>query len=52
MPNPLLSEQALPQFNEITIEHFEPAMDQVLTDNRKLIETVLEQGADTWQNMV
>ena len=51
MANPLLSETTLPAFDEITIVHFEPALDQVLADNRRLIEAVLAQGADSWQGL-
>jgi len=50
--NPLLSETALPLFDQIEIEHFEPAIDQVLADNRQLIEKLLERSADTWESLV
>ena len=51
MANPLLSATALPLFDEITIAHFEPALDQVLAENRRLIESVLAQEADSWQGL-
>jgi len=52
MVNPLLSDNALPPFDEISIEHFEPAIDQVLQDNRLLIDKLLSDGADTWESLV
>jgi len=50
--NPLLSETALPLFEKIKIEHFEPAIDQVLSDNRQLINRLLETSSDTWESLV
>jgi oligopeptidase A len=50
--NPLLSETALPLFEQIKIEHFEPAIDQVLSNNRQLIERLLAASADTWESLV
>jgi len=54
--NPLLtevsSETALPLFDQINIEHFEPAIDQVLSDNRQLIENLLASSASTWDSLV
>ena len=40
MTNPLLEQNALPAFSAIKPEHVEPAMDQVLADNRKQIEAL------------
>ena len=50
--NPLLSETALPLFEQVKIEHFEPAIDEVLSDNRLLIEEILSSSADTWNSLV
>lgn len=50
--NPLLSETALPMFEQIKIEHFEPAIDQVLSDNRRLIDSLLAASADTWDSLI
>jgi len=50
--NPLLSETALPLFEQIKIEHFEPAIDEVLSDNRQLIKSLLATSSDTWDGLV
>ncbi|MDH3977211.1 MAG: M3 family metallopeptidase [Gammaproteobacteria bacterium] len=39
--NPLLTDQPLPRFSQIQPEHVEPALNQVLTDNRESLETLL-----------
>jgi len=49
--NPLLVESALPAFEDINIEHFEPALDTVLEENRALISGLLESGASTWDSL-
>ena len=46
--NPLLVESALPDFKNITIDHFEPALDQVLADNRQLVNDLVDSGVSTW----
>jgi oligopeptidase A len=50
--NPLLSETALPLFEQIKIEHFEPAIDEVLADNKQLIKRLLASSSDTWDSLV
>lgn len=50
--NPLLSETALPLFEKIKIEHFEPAIDEVLADNKQLIKRLLAASSDTWDSLV
>jgi oligopeptidase A len=49
--NPLLLETALPPFDQISINHFEPAIDEVLKDGRHLVEQLIEQGANTWDTL-
>jgi len=50
--NPLLSETALPLFEQIKIEYFEPAIDEILSDNRKLIKRLLAASSDTWDSLI
>ncbi|MFO7582374.1 oligopeptidase A [Guyparkeria sp.] len=51
MANPLLDTPDLPRFDFIRPEHIEPAIDEVLADNRERIRRRLEQGAPfTWEN--
>jgi len=51
MTNPLLDTTDLPAFDRIKPEHIEPAIDQILADNRAAIAERLEQGAPfTWDN--
>ena len=53
MSNPLLSDQPLPPFAQIHLEHIKPALAQILADNRQQIQQLL---ADTqhfsWDNLV
>jgi oligopeptidase A len=42
--NPLLKDSSLPSFSEIKPEHVEPALDFVLTENRRRIASLLEGG--------
>lgn len=41
MSNPLLSNTILPTFSQITAEHIQPAVDEVLKSNRQAIEDLL-----------
>jgi len=51
--NPLLDFTGLPRFAEIKPEHIEPAIDQLLLDNRALIARLLEDKAvPTWNSFV
>ena len=43
MRNPLLSDAELPKFNSITAEHIEPAIDQILADNRAALQVLLDE---------
>ncbi len=51
--NPFLMDSQFPQFGMFHVKHIEPAVSQVLTDNRKTIdELVSENSQPTWQNFV
>ncbi len=53
MQNPLLNLDRLPAFSSILPEHVEPAIDQILADNRAQIEILLRGGNGyTWGNLV
>lgn len=53
MTNPLLTFDALPDFDNIRPEHVEPAIGQLIDENRKLIETLLADAAPpTWDGFV
>lgn len=48
--NPLLADAPLPLFEQITLEHFEPALDQVLAENRQLVESLIKGKSFTWND--
>ncbi|KZY59446.1 oligopeptidase A [Oleiphilus sp. HI0068] len=48
--NPLLADSPLPLFEQITLEHFEPALDKVLADNRALVEKLVTDKQYSWQD--
>lgn len=51
--NPLLMESQFPKFELFHVKHIEPAVSQLLADNRKVIdELVAETTQPTWQNFV
>ena len=51
--NPLLSMDGLPPFSKIRPEHVEPAIDFLLADNRRRIESLLDRlEAPTWDALV
>ncbi|MGM0676010.1 oligopeptidase A [Ectothiorhodospira marina] len=53
MNNPLLQMSGLPPFPEILPEHVEPAVDQVLAENREAMNVLLDQsGPFTWENFI
>jgi len=53
MTNPLLEQTGLPQFSKIKAEFIEPAIDQLLADNRKKIGDLIEQvDKPDWANFV
>jgi len=52
MSNPLLADFDLPPFAALSAEHFLPAVEQVLADNRAGIQALLDQGGPwTWKNL-
>jgi oligopeptidase A len=53
MNNPLLHTDDLPRFRDIRPELVEPAVDEVLADNRRQLAALLEGGGPyTWDNLV
>lgn len=52
MNNPLLSTDALPQFNLIAPAHVIPAVDQTLSEQRAALTKLLEQPSFNWENLI
>ena len=53
MTNSLLKITDLPPFSAIKPEHIEPAIDQILADNRAAIADLLESPNEkTWDNLI
>jgi len=52
MDNPLLQAATLPAFGAILPEHVEPAVRQVLDDNRRGMQELLASGATGWDGIV
>ncbi len=54
MSNPLLQDFDLPPYSQIKPEHVEPAIDQILADNRAAIAALLEtqQSNPSWSGLV
>ncbi|MEJ2060789.1 MAG: M3 family metallopeptidase, partial [Gammaproteobacteria bacterium] len=52
MSNPLLEMQGLPPFSAIRPEHVEPAIDQVLADNRRAVDEILARGEYSWTGLI
>ncbi|MCP3663481.1 MAG: oligopeptidase A [Gammaproteobacteria bacterium] len=53
MSNPLLGLQGLPPFSKIKPEHIEPAIDQLLAENRATVERLLDNREDfSWDNLI
>ncbi|WP_375740812.1 oligopeptidase A [Pseudomonas boanensis] len=54
LSNPLLQDFDLPPYSSIRPEHVEPAVDQILAENRAAIAELLERqdGTPTWQGLV
>ena len=51
--NPILNIAQLPEFDAFHVEHIEPAIDQLLADNRAVITQLTNQTeTPTWQNFV
>ncbi len=51
MNNPLLNDELLPRFDHIRTEHMEPAIDQILSDNRSQIQSLASQPEPTWETL-
>ena len=54
LSNPLLQDFDLPPYSAIRPEHVEPAVDQILAENRAAIAELLQRqdGTPTWQGLV
>jgi len=53
MTNPLLVSSELPAFSKIKPEHVKPAVEQAISDCKKIIEQVLtDNEVFTWDNLV
>ena len=53
MSNPILDNQGLPLFSQIKPEHVEPAIDQLLAENRSKIAHLLDSvETPTWGNLI
>ena len=51
MTNPLLTDAPLPAFGVIAAAHVEPAIRQLLDDNRAEIAALLAAGASRWDTL-
>ncbi len=51
MTNPLLTDDLLPAFGRVRTEHMEPAIDQILSDNRTQIQALAKQDEPTWDTL-
>jgi len=53
MSNPLLESHELPPFSKVESEHIVPAVDEILADNRRLIEELLiADGQISWRSFI
>jgi oligopeptidase A len=53
MKNPLLSTEVLPAFESIQASHIEPAVDQLLSENRNKVQSLLNSTNDyNWDNLL
>jgi oligopeptidase A len=52
MTNPLLEPYAFPPFSHIRPEHVEPAIEQILAENRASLVELLKQPRYTWDNLI
>ena len=53
MSNPLLEMSGLPPFSKIKVEHIEPAIDELLAENRSKLLKILSNGEPySWDNLV
>ncbi len=51
MNNPLLTDDLLPRFDHVRTEHMEPAVDQILSENRMKISQIAQQDDPTWETL-
>ncbi|WP_404366329.1 oligopeptidase A [Marinobacter sp.] len=51
MNNPLLTDDLLPRFDHIRTEHMEPAIDQILSENRVKIQSLATQEDPSWHTL-
>lgn len=51
MNNPLLTDDLLPRFDHVRTEHMEPAIDQILSENRVKIAQLAQQDDPTWETL-
>lgn len=51
MNNPLLTDDLLPRFDHVRTEHMEPAIDQILSENRMKISQIAQQDDPTWETL-
>jgi len=52
MTNPLLTDDLLPRFDAIKIDHMEPAIEQILSENRAGIAELEKQTDPAWETLV
>ena len=53
MTNPLLNQDGLPSFSSIRTSHVEPAIDQILAENRRLVKALLaSKDNPSWRSFV
>jgi len=51
--NPLLDTERLPAFSKIKPEHVVPAIEQLIADNRKLLDELLDKNSRySWENLI
>jgi oligopeptidase A len=49
--NSLLTDSVRPDFDAIAITDFEPAIEQVLKENRQLVSDLIAKGVDSWDEL-
>ena len=53
MNNPLIQAEGLPAFEEINASHIEPAVDQLLSESRSTVQSLLKSSTDySWENLL
>lgn len=51
MTNPLLVSSALPAFSDCELAHFEPAINEIIERNKKLVDTLIENKDYSWAGL-